>query len=216
MVMVAVTFTNKIELCNLALNLIGANPIQGFADNTREAQLLSQNYELWVQQCLTKFQWRFAMDVAQCSKLADSPIPQWAYAYELPSDLISIVAVYLNRFDGQGNSAMSGDRLSWKNYKLFAGNTLCTNVEQGIWVHYRKRVREALWPSTFINYVAYYIAIQLCPMLGRQFDLQKQLIAYTYGAGANGVYDAACAADVEQYCPDELDADLLQSERESY
>ena len=61
--MAATTFQTKIQVCNLALNLIGANEIEAFTDNSREARLLNANYELWVHQCFSKFQWRFAVTV---------------------------------------------------------------------------------------------------------------------------------------------------------
>lgn len=226
--MVATTFQTKIQVCNLALNLIGANEIESFADETREAQLLNANYELWVNQCFAKYAWRFAMSSAQCTKQAVCPIPQWKCAYLLPADLIAIHGVFLNRvnpiYDTSTNpptivgykNAMVGDKLHWKEYALFAGSLLCTNAEDGIWVQYKKRVNESAWSSTFINYVAYYIAIQLCPMIGRQFDLQRQLIAYTYGSGSNGIYDTACADDVQQYVPDGFDTTLLEASRELY
>ena len=226
--MTATTFQTKIQVCNLALNLIGANEIESFTDTSREAQLLNANYELWVNQCFAKYAWRFAMTAAQCTKQATCPIPQWKYAYLLPADLIAIDGVFLNKvnpvYDTSTNpptivryeNAMAGDRLHWKEYKLFAGSLLCANIQDGIWVQYKKRVNESSWPSTFINYVAYYIAIQLCPMIGRQFDLQRQLIAYTYGSGSNSIYDTACADDVQQYVPDGFDTNLFQASREMY
>lgn len=226
--MAATTFQTKIQVCNLALNLIGANEIEAFTDNSREARLLNANYELWVHQCFSKFQWRFAVTAAQCTQQAVCPIPQWKYAYLLPGDLIAIDSVYLNRvnpvYDTSTNpptiirydNAMSGDRLNWKDYSLYSGSLLCTNVKDGVWVQYRKRVAEPTWPASFINYVAYYIAIQLCPMIGRQFELQKQLIGFTYGAGADSVYTVACNDDVQQYTPHVLDTNLLQSLREMY
>ncbi|MBO5853178.1 MAG: hypothetical protein J6Q61_02780 [Bacteroidales bacterium] len=226
--MAATTFQTKIQVCNLALNLIGANEIEAFTDESREAHLLNANYELWVNQCFSKYPWRFATTAAQCTQQAVCPIPQWKYAYLMPADLVSIDSVYLNRvnpvYDTSTNpptiiryeNAMVGDRLHWKDYSLYAGNILCTNVQDGVWVQYRKRVRESLWSASFINYVAYYIAIQLCPMIGRQFDLQKQLIAYTYAAGANSVYTVACTDDIQQYVPQQFDDNLLGVARELY
>ena len=204
--MVAVTFTNKIEVANLALNLVGANEIQSFDDEIREAQIMKSNYELWVQQCLEKYPWRFAVDAKICSKLARCPIPQFAYGYELPADLIAIVAVYVNRVTNVGGTvvnSMAGG-LPYKQYKLFSNNTLCTDI------------KEVTWPSSFISYVAYFIAIQLCPLIGRQFDLQKQLIALTYVAGSNSIYQSACEADAGQYATELLGTDLLQASREEF
>lgn len=226
--MAATTFQTKIQVCNLALNLIGANEIESFTDESREAQLLNANYELWVHQCFSKYPWRFATTAAQCTQQAVCPIPQWKYAYLLPGDLIAIDSVYLNRvtpvYDTSTNpptiirydNAMAGDRMFWKNYALYSNSLLCTNVPEGVWVQYRKRVAEPTWPASFINYVAYYIAIQLCPMIGRQFDLQKQLIAYTYSAGANSVYNVACTDDIQQYTPHHFNDSLLETARELY
>lgn len=226
--MAATTFQTKIQVCNLALNLIGANEIESFTDNSREAQLLNANYELWVHQCFSKYNWRFATTAAQCTQQAVCPIPQWKYAYLLPGDLIDIDSVYLNKvtpiYDTSVNppniigykNAMAGDRMFWKDYALYSGSLLCTNVKDGVWVQYRKRVAEPTWPASFINYVAYYIAIQLCPMIGRQFDVQKQLLTYTYAAGANSVYNVACTDDLTQYVLPSMNDNLLETARELY
>lgn len=226
--MAATTFQTKIQVCNLALNLIGANEIESFTDNSREAQLLNANYELWVHQCFSKYNWRFATTAAQGTQQAVCPIPQWKYAYLLPGDLIDIDSVYLNKvtpiYDTSTNpptiiryeNAMAGDKMFWKDYALYSGNLLCTNVKDGIWVQYRKRVAEPTWPASFINYVAYYIAIQLCPMIGRQFDVQKQLLTYTYAAGANSVYNVACTDDLTQYVLPSMNDNLLEIARELY
>lgn len=226
--MAATTFQTKIQVCNLALNLIGANEIESFTDNSREAQLLNANYELWVHQCFSKYNWRFATTAAQCTQQAVCPIPQWKYAYLIPGDLIDIDSVYLNKvtpiYDTSVNppnvigykNAMAGDKMFWKDYALYSGSLLCTNVKDGVWVQYRKRVAEPTWPASFINYVAYYIAIQLCPMIGRQFDVQKQLLTYTYAAGANSVYNVACTDDLTQYVLPSMNDNLLETARELY
>lgn len=220
--MTVVTFTSGIQVSNLALTLVGANSIQSFEDDSQEAQIMKQNYELWVIQCFEKYQWRFAIHSGECSKLETAPIPQWEYGYKLPADLIQIIAVFKKNVSPETlngvttyKNAKEGEP-PYQNYQIFANNTLCTDYGDGIIVNYKKRVPEATWPASFVNFVSYYMAIQLCALVGRQFELQKQLVALTFGSGSNSVYQTACDVDASQSCTQLLKVDFFQDARESY
>ena len=202
------TFTTNVQVANLALEMIGANTISSFEEETTESLIMKRYYELWVRTALSKHEWRFCMTEQQASRLAESPIPQWEYAYELPSDMLQLKSVYL--------SNTPGDRQPYKNYSLFENNTLCTDFGHGIWVHYRSRIYETRWPAYFIDYIGHHFAIKLCAMIGRQFGLQKQLLEVTYGIGGNSVFDMACESDSSQYVPEEFNTDYFLTARESY
>lgn len=202
------TFTTQVQVANLALDMIGANTISSFEDSTVEAQKMKAYYELFVRQAFGKHEWNFSLTEYQATLLETSPIPQWEYAYTLPADMLQLKSAFLS------NSA--GDRAPYKNYQLFENNTLCTDSGNGIWIHYLKRVYETRWPAYFIDYVAHHLATKLCPIIGRQMGLQKQLFDLTYGAGGNSVFSDACTQDSTQHSIELWNTSYLQTSRESY
>ena len=204
----ASVFTTKVEVANLALEMLGSNTISSFEEDTRESQLMKRYYELYIKTALNKHEWRFCITEQQASLLSESPIPQWSYGYELPSDMLQLKSVYTDN--------RAGNRANYQDYQLFADNTLCTNTNGGIWVHYKQRGYETRWPAYFIDFAAHHLAIKLAPMLGRQFNTQKTLFEITYGLGGNSVFDMACEADCSQYSPEELDTFYIHSARETY
>ena len=218
--MVQGTFANEIAISNLALNIIGVPPIQAFTEPRREAELLQQNYEMWVQCCLSEAQWTFAKDVGQCNKLAQCPIPQWSCAYKVPNDLITLVEVYRNitrtvhRPHPQPplvENAMAGDRMNVKDYKLFYNNVICTEYDKGLWVHYVKRVPEANWPAKFCDYVSCFIATKLALPLGRQTELLKVI-----GPERENAFFKACMAEADQSVPDCFESNSILRAREGF
>lgn len=200
--------TTKVQIANLALDILDAQTISSFEETTIEAQKMKAYYELYIQSALTRHEWSFAMSEMQASLLAASPIPQWEYAYELPADMLQLKTVLLS------NSA--GSIMPYKTYQLFENNTLCTDTGNGIWVFYLKRVFESRWPAYFVDFVTNYLAIKLAPMIGRQFSLQKQLIETMYGIGDSSTFRIACEADATQSVPKAFDTSYLQAERERF
>lgn len=201
--------TTQVQVANMALDILDAANISSFSDGTKEADAMDRFYEMYVRTALQEFEWRFAITEQQASRLASSPIPQWQYAYELPADLLNLKAVYDSN---QANTALE----PYKQYALFENNTLCTDTKNGIWVHYKKRVFETRWPAYFVNYFVHYLAMELCSVLGRQFDLQGQLINKLYGIGSQSLYNIACEVDSTQYVQEQLNTFYFHSARWSY
>lgn len=202
----ASVFTTKVEVANLAIAKIGANDISSFEEDTKESQLMKRYYELYLNIALSTHNWNFCMTHQQASLLSESPLPNWSYAYELPSDSLNNKAFFSNRTS----------KAPFLDYELFENNILCTNTGNGIWVLYQKRVYETRFPAYFIEYVASYLAINLAPLLGRQFNTRSTYLETTFGENASNVFNMACAIDSSQSPSPEYDTFYVQNARESY
>jgi len=85
---------SQIDLFNRALGYIGTRSIQAFSDNTKEASLCRQNYDLCRRVVLRMFPWRFASSRAVLSTPNANPVAfEWTYAYDLPSDFVRVITV---------------------------------------------------------------------------------------------------------------------------
>lgn len=82
-----------ISISSNALILIGAQPISSFDDPGAGALAASNLYEDTLKRVLSEHYWRFAIKKQKLNRLSQEPINQYQFAFQLPTDLISIVTV---------------------------------------------------------------------------------------------------------------------------
>lgn len=80
-----------IKICSNALQVLGADPINSFEDETREAQVCSSIYPLIKRNTLQKHYWRFSIRQEQLGQLSATPLYGYAKAYQLPADYLRFV-----------------------------------------------------------------------------------------------------------------------------
>lgn len=79
-------------ICNAALVLVGADRIDTFEDETREAEVAGILYPIILDDLLTRNPWNFAVkQSAALNRLDEVPEFDYAYAYQLPPDCIEVV-----------------------------------------------------------------------------------------------------------------------------
>lgn len=82
-----------IEICSNALILIGAAPISSFQDPGAGATAASNLYEDTLNRVLSEHYWRFAVKKQSLNRLSQEPLNEYKYAFQLPTDLITIITV---------------------------------------------------------------------------------------------------------------------------
>jgi hypothetical protein len=91
---------SDVDICSLALRLIGSKPFQSFSDNTPQASLMNALYPLIRDQLLRSFPWKFAIKRTALSQLSISvyqflqvrlELPTGKYVYGLPADFLRII-----------------------------------------------------------------------------------------------------------------------------
>ena len=83
-----------IELCSNALLLIGAKTISSFTEGGAGAEVAANFYPLTYESLLTRHPWRFAVGQKVLSRLVDTPVNTWAYAFQLPPDFLAAIKIY--------------------------------------------------------------------------------------------------------------------------
>ena len=90
----AIESNSEIDLISKALILCGEKPLNSLNDDrygaTVGANLFHQIYESELQ----SNSWRFATAKKALSRLTDVPLNRWAYAYQLPSDMLLLLGTY--------------------------------------------------------------------------------------------------------------------------
>lgn len=98
----------KIGLLSKALILIGETPLESLSDDRYGATVGSNLFELIYENELQSNPWRFSMKKVALSRLVVTPLNQYAYAYQLPSDCLLLRHVYpRSRYEVYGDRIYS-------------------------------------------------------------------------------------------------------------
>ena len=82
-----------LTIANRALNLVGETSIQDFTGSGETTQNINIQLPSVVQQVLSYYPFRCARKRATLAPVLDAPVYEYQYAYQLPSDFVSLVKV---------------------------------------------------------------------------------------------------------------------------
>jgi len=88
---------DQVTITNQALGFLGANPITSLSDNSDQAILAKNIYEDIRDTCLEEGDWSFALNTYKLVKDSVAPIFGEGEYYEIPKEIIRIVAVNQNQ-----------------------------------------------------------------------------------------------------------------------
>lgn len=177
---------SSIALCSHALMKIGAQPIQSFYDETVEATLALSFYEPCRDALLSAYAWRFANTQSTLPQLADAPIAEYPFAFQLPHDCIRVMSV------GSGSSSR-GIR-----YRR-VGNALHCSAPD-ITIDYIRQTEEELLPGYFQQALIARLAAEFCLPLTENSSRAETLYRL-----AENEFDRAKRIDAQQDTPRAMD-----------
>ena len=83
---------DSVEICNMALGMLGMPFITSFGDNNNHAQLCKRFFPALRDRVLRDHNWSFATKFCELQQLnVTSPDPRYAYVCGLPGDILRIV-----------------------------------------------------------------------------------------------------------------------------
>ncbi len=126
---------SDIALCSRALIKIGAAPITSFNDGSAESEIAGALFAGARDALLSAYPWSFASGQVEINQLSITPVADYGYAYQLPSDFLRAL------------SAGSGARGRGLNYRI-SGSALHTNAPEVV-LSYVFRPDEAAFPPYF-------------------------------------------------------------------
>jgi hypothetical protein len=138
---------NEVSISSDALIKIGANPISSFEEGTAEAIAVSNIYHNVKRNMLASHPWNFATTKQELPRLDKLPTSDYAYAYQLPNDLIRII------------SAGSGQKSFGMEYKVIGSELECDYEE--VIIKYIRNVEEPNFPEYFKNALTFNLASEL-------------------------------------------------------
>ena len=83
-----------VDICNSALNLLGASTISALTDDSKNARLCNQRYEPVRNRVFRSHSWNCLTKRVQLAQDSTAPVVEYSYAYTLPSDCLRVLKVH--------------------------------------------------------------------------------------------------------------------------
>lgn len=150
----------KVTICSDSSLLVGGNPIADLTDDTTEARLTSNLFEMVRDDLLRAHPWTFAIKRVDLSPLSTPPEYGFRYAFNCPSDMLRLLSV---------DNAQMGIHFVLENRKILADIA-------SIRLRYVYRNEEvAGWAPDFVSTVTYELASQIAYPIAKYDSLRQTL-----------------------------------------
>mgnify|MGYP003123973207 FL=1 len=93
-----------VDMCNSALNLLGASTISALTDDSKNARLCNQRYEPVRNRVFRSHAWNCLHKRVQLAQNSTAPVVEYTYAYALPSDSLRVLKVHNGTTDSIASS----------------------------------------------------------------------------------------------------------------
>jgi len=138
-----------VEICNIGLVSIGAEPIMSLDDDTDAARACRTFYPSVRDKTLAEHLWNFATSRASLAREATPPAFGYNYAYTLPSDNIRVFTME------------DEDFYPWRE----EGRSLLTNAGEAKIIYVRREEDTTRYSPAFVDALAAHLAWKLCTPL---------------------------------------------------
>ena len=83
-----------VDICNSALNLLGASTISALSDDSKNARLCNQRYEPVRNRVFRSHNWNCLIKRVQLAQNSTAPVVEYSFAYALPSDSLRVLKIH--------------------------------------------------------------------------------------------------------------------------
>ena len=83
-----------VDICNSALNLLGASTISALTDDTKNARLCNQRYEPVRNRIFRSHPWNCLIKRVELAKDSTAPVIEFANQYTLPTDCLRVLKIH--------------------------------------------------------------------------------------------------------------------------
>lgn len=152
--------SSVVDIANIALNLLGAEPINALTDDTVTARTINLHYGPSRDKELIAHDWRFSIKRTTLPALAAVPLgSDFSLQYELPADFLGVSLVG-DSFPGQDRSDYR--QRSTAEYSI-EGGLILTNYSAPLNLRYNSLVEDSsLFDPAFVLALAAQIAASCC------------------------------------------------------
>lgn len=88
-----------VDMCNSALNLLGASTISALTDDSKNARLCNQRYEPVRNRVFRSHAWNCLTKRVQLAKDSAAPVVEYSNQYTLPADCLRVLKIHTGSTD---------------------------------------------------------------------------------------------------------------------
>ena len=141
-----------VDICNSALNLLGASAISALTDDSKNARLCNQRYEPVRDRVFRSHAWNCLHKRVQLAQNTTAPVVEYSYAYSLPSDCLRVLKIH----NGTTDSIVSE-----MDYKI-EGRNIVTNEGTVYLIYIAKITDPNLYDTYLQESISHQLAADLC------------------------------------------------------
>ena len=156
---------SQTDLCNSALQRVGAATIMDITDNSREARACAVAYDANRKSELRKRKWRFALKRATLAPDTDAPGFEYAYAFTLPADCLRVL---LPADNPELDWSLEGRKILTNTLQspFLGAGVQPTVTGAALFLRYVADIEDAtLWDPNFYEMAGISLAIKICEPL---------------------------------------------------
>jgi len=174
-----------VEICNLALSLIGGENISSMSEASAQARASNQFYQTTRDGLLALYPWGFAQKLRVLPEVGNDKAGTWAHAYDLPVDMLKVGLVRpaysadLGVFEGEQAQAAFLHHVE--------GDKIYSDVEGAVLLYTARVEDPSLYPPLFVSALAYSLAAWLAMPLTRSVEIQGRMMQLAQGAQASAM-----------------------------
>ena len=83
-----------VDMCNSALNLLGASTISTITEDTKNARLCNQRFEPIRNRVMRSHNWNCLIKRVQLAQDSTGPVVEYTYGYTLPTDCLRVMKIH--------------------------------------------------------------------------------------------------------------------------
>ena len=83
-----------VDICNSALNLLGASTISSITEDTKNARLCNQRFAPIRDRVFRSHNWNCLIKRVQLAQDSTAPVVEYSYAYTLPTDCLRVLKIH--------------------------------------------------------------------------------------------------------------------------
>ena len=90
---------SQVDICNGALNQLGASTIISLTEDSKNARILNKRYEMVRDRVFREHPWNCLIKRTKLAQDAATPAYEYSYQYTLPSDCLRVLKTYEQKDD---------------------------------------------------------------------------------------------------------------------
>ena len=156
-----------VNMCNSALNLLGASTISALTDDTKNARLCNQRYEPVRNRVFRSHAWNCLHKRVQLAQNSTAPVVEYDHAYALPSDCLRVLKIHNGTTDSIATNL---------DYKI-EGRNIVTDIDTIFLIYIALDTDPNNYDTYLRESISHQLAADLCYAITNNATLANQYMS---------------------------------------